>query len=137
MTKTLAEVQKEHILKVMEECGGNLSKAAVVLDINRRTIQRMMSRDRKAGRPWPWPVVALPAAVVESKPAPQVDQGSKSSQSRARIIGRGMCPGCGREPLLTSSLGYNCLIKQRERMRARQRAKAGNPLIVASVVTRG
>lgn len=48
--------------------------------------------------------------------------------SRNRILAIGYCPKCGREILYSTTLGYNCLLKQRERMRIRQRLKRSIPL---------
>lgn len=36
---------------------------------------------------------------------------------------RGLCVGCGKEKLVSTSLGENCLRKQRERMRKKTGAK--------------
>jgi len=41
---TLAEVEKRHILKVLEAVGGNRTKAAKILDIGLRTLQRKLQQ---------------------------------------------------------------------------------------------
>ena len=41
---SLAEAQWEHIQRVLSECGGNISEAARVLDIPRRTLQRKLKK---------------------------------------------------------------------------------------------
>ena len=41
---SLAEAQWEHIQRVLAECGGNISEAARVLDIPRRTLQRKLKK---------------------------------------------------------------------------------------------
>ncbi len=41
---SLAEAQWEHIQRVLGECGGNISEAAHVLDIPRRTLQRKLKK---------------------------------------------------------------------------------------------
>lgn len=41
--KTLAEVEKDYILAVYDECGGNRTKAAQVLDIGIRSLQRRLA----------------------------------------------------------------------------------------------
>jgi len=41
---SLAEAEWEHIHRVLEDCGGNLSEAARLLDIPRRTLQRKLKR---------------------------------------------------------------------------------------------
>jgi len=56
--RTLAEVEKRHILRVLEEVGGNHAKAAEILGIDRRTLYRKL---QKYGVP-------LSSAVRESRP---------------------------------------------------------------------
>ncbi len=41
---SLAEAQWEHIQRVLAECNGNISEAARVLDIPRRTLQRKLKK---------------------------------------------------------------------------------------------
>ena len=41
---SLAETQWEHIQRVLGECNGNISEAARVLDIPRRTLQRKLKK---------------------------------------------------------------------------------------------
>lgn len=43
-TPSLARVEWEHIERVLRECGGNISKAARVLGIHRRTLQYKLSK---------------------------------------------------------------------------------------------
>lgn len=48
---TLATVERMHIYRVMEACGGNLSAASQILDIHRRSLQRKLrAYERKAAR---------------------------------------------------------------------------------------
>jgi two-component system response regulator HydG len=42
--KSLDEIEKAHILRVLEECGGNQSRAADVLDIDRVTLHHKLKR---------------------------------------------------------------------------------------------
>ena len=39
---TLAEAQRSHIARVLEACGGNKTRAALVLGIDRRTLYRKL-----------------------------------------------------------------------------------------------
>ena len=41
---TLARVEWEHINRVLSDCGGNISKAARVLGIHRRSLQRKLQK---------------------------------------------------------------------------------------------
>ncbi len=41
---TLEEVDRRHILHVVEMCGGNRTNAAQVLDIDRKTLYRKLLR---------------------------------------------------------------------------------------------
>ncbi len=43
-TPTLARVEWEHINRVLADCGGNVSKAARILGIHRRSLQRKLSK---------------------------------------------------------------------------------------------
>jgi len=43
-TPTLARVEWEHINRVLSDCGGNVSQAARVLGIHRRSLQRKLSK---------------------------------------------------------------------------------------------
>ncbi|MGH9139921.1 MAG: response regulator transcription factor, partial [Vicinamibacterales bacterium] len=42
---SLARVEWEHIQRVLADCGGNLSLAARLLGIHRRSLQRKLSKD--------------------------------------------------------------------------------------------
>ena len=42
---SLARVEREHIQRVMADCGGNLSQAARALGSHRRSLQRKLSKD--------------------------------------------------------------------------------------------
>jgi two-component system, response regulator RegA len=42
---TLARVEWEHIQRVLADCDGNLSQAARLLGIHRRSLQRKLSKD--------------------------------------------------------------------------------------------
>jgi DNA-binding NtrC family response regulator len=42
--KKLEEIERAHILRVLEECGGNQSHAAEVLDIDRVTLYHKLKR---------------------------------------------------------------------------------------------
>ncbi len=42
--KSLDEIERAHILQVLEECGGNQSRAAEVLDIDRVTLHHKLKR---------------------------------------------------------------------------------------------
>ena len=54
--KTLDDIERAHILRVMEECGGNQTRAAEVLDIDRVTLHNKLKK-------YGW----TKTAVVESK----------------------------------------------------------------------
>lgn len=41
---SLARVEWEHIQRVLEECGGNISQAAKLLGLHRRSLQRKLSK---------------------------------------------------------------------------------------------
>jgi two-component system response regulator RegA len=41
---SLAQAQWEHIQRVLSECGGNISEAAQMLQIPRRTLQRKLKK---------------------------------------------------------------------------------------------
>jgi DNA-binding NtrC family response regulator len=45
---TLAEVERVHILRVLEACGGNRTRAAEVLDISIRTLRNKLHEYRAA-----------------------------------------------------------------------------------------
>ena len=42
--KSLEEMEKAHIIKVLEETGGNQSKAADILGINRKTLYKKIHK---------------------------------------------------------------------------------------------
>jgi two-component system response regulator HydG len=42
--KTLDEMEKTHILRVLDECGGNQTRAAEVLDIDRVTLHHKLKK---------------------------------------------------------------------------------------------
>ena len=42
--RSLDDVERAHILRVLEECGGNQSRAAEVLDIDRVTLHHKLKR---------------------------------------------------------------------------------------------
>jgi two-component system, NtrC family, response regulator HydG len=42
--KTLEEIEKAHILRVLEECAGNQTRAAEVLDIDRVTLHNKLKK---------------------------------------------------------------------------------------------
>jgi len=42
--KSLDEIERAHILRILEECGGNQSRAADVLDIDRVTLHHKLKR---------------------------------------------------------------------------------------------
>ena len=42
--KSLDEMEKAHILRVLEECGGNQTRAAEILDIDRVTLHHKLKR---------------------------------------------------------------------------------------------
>ncbi|HEV8551507.1 MAG TPA: helix-turn-helix domain-containing protein [Polyangiaceae bacterium] len=43
-TPSLARVEREHIERVLSECGGNVSRAARVLGMHRRTLQYKLAK---------------------------------------------------------------------------------------------
>ena len=43
-SRRLARVEWEHINRVLADCGGNVSEAARVLGIHRRSLQRKLAR---------------------------------------------------------------------------------------------
>jgi two-component system, response regulator RegA len=44
-TPSLARVEWEHIQRVLQDCDGNVSQAARVLGIHRRSLQRKLAKD--------------------------------------------------------------------------------------------
>lgn len=44
MTITLEECERQHIMNVLEQCGGNISEAARRLGLYRSTLQRKLRR---------------------------------------------------------------------------------------------
>jgi two-component system response regulator HydG len=42
--KSLDDIERAHILRILEECGGNQSRAADVLDIDRVTLHHKLKR---------------------------------------------------------------------------------------------
>ena len=49
MTVTLEELERTHVLRVLEEVGGNMSSAARLLGVDRRTIYRKIASYEKKG----------------------------------------------------------------------------------------
>jgi DNA-binding NtrC family response regulator len=49
-TRSLLEMEQEHILRILEECAWNVTKAAGVLDINRVTLHKKIKRYNLKGR---------------------------------------------------------------------------------------
>ena len=43
-TTSLADVEREHIERVLVECAGNISQAARVLGLHRRSLQRKLAK---------------------------------------------------------------------------------------------
>ena len=43
-SKSLDEIERIHILRVLDECGGNQSRAADILDIDRVTLHHKLKR---------------------------------------------------------------------------------------------
>jgi two-component system response regulator HydG len=43
-SRTLDDVERAHILRVLEECGGNKTRAASILDIDRVTLHNKLKR---------------------------------------------------------------------------------------------
>ena len=43
-SKTLEDMERAHILRVVQECGGNQSHAAVILDIDRVTLYHKLKK---------------------------------------------------------------------------------------------
>jgi two-component system response regulator RegA len=44
VTPSLARVEWEHISRVLADCGGNVSQAARMLGLHRRSLQRKLAR---------------------------------------------------------------------------------------------
>lgn len=44
LSRTLADIEKEHVLRVVAACSGNLAAAARVLGIDRSTLVRKLRR---------------------------------------------------------------------------------------------
>ncbi len=44
LARTLAEIEKEHVMRVVEACSGNLAAASRVLGIDRSTLVRKLRR---------------------------------------------------------------------------------------------
>ena len=42
---TLAEIEREHINKVLKDCNGNITKTAKILGMHRRSLQRKLERN--------------------------------------------------------------------------------------------
>ncbi|MBZ5646835.1 MAG: sigma-54 dependent transcriptional regulator [Acidobacteriia bacterium] len=57
--KTLEDIERLHILHVLEECGGNQTRAAEVLDIDRVTLYNKLKR-------YGWKRNSVPAAAINS-----------------------------------------------------------------------
>jgi two-component system response regulator FlrC len=47
--RTLAEIEREHILDTLTYCGGNRTYAAIILDISVRGLRNKLSRYSRAG----------------------------------------------------------------------------------------
>ena len=43
-SRTLKDIEKEHIINVLEETGGNQSKASEILGINRKTLYKKIHK---------------------------------------------------------------------------------------------
>jgi two-component system response regulator RegA len=41
---SLAQVEAEYVQRVLDQCGGNVSRSAKVLGVNRRSLQRRMKK---------------------------------------------------------------------------------------------
>jgi two-component system response regulator RegA len=41
---SLARIEWEHISRVLQECGGNITQAAKLLGLHRRSLQRKLSK---------------------------------------------------------------------------------------------
>ncbi len=50
---TLDEISKRHIKAVLKSCGGNISKAARILGIDRKTLRRKLGKAEPDGEPGP------------------------------------------------------------------------------------
>ena len=44
LARTLAEIEREHVMRVVEACAGNLAAASRVLGIDRSTLVRKLRR---------------------------------------------------------------------------------------------
>ena len=44
VARTLEEVEREHVLAVLEACGGKIRDAADILGVDRKTISRWLRR---------------------------------------------------------------------------------------------
>ena len=51
---SLARVEWEHIQRVLTDCGGNVSQAAKLLGLHRRSLQRKLSKVPPANLKWFW-----------------------------------------------------------------------------------
>jgi DNA-binding NtrC family response regulator len=49
-TRTLEELERQHILRVLEETGGNRERAAIILGISARTLYRKLREYEEAGK---------------------------------------------------------------------------------------
>ena len=62
-SSTLAELEKQHIFRVLEECDGNRTHAAKVLDISIRTLRNKLNEYQGKGKD---DGADLPEEAVES-----------------------------------------------------------------------
>lgn len=69
---TLKSNEHNHIVRIMDECKGNISEAARRLGIHRRSLQRKLVRMGYKGAPEAAPLPKVEAAVVVV-PAPAVE----------------------------------------------------------------
>jgi DNA-binding NtrC family response regulator len=74
----LAEVEKNHILRILESCKGNRTQAAEVLEISIRTLRNKLNEYREAGE-----APAPPPAPVPPSPAAR-KRGNRGSREAAR-----------------------------------------------------
>jgi DNA-binding NtrC family response regulator len=68
MGPTLADVERKHILKILEICGGNRTRAASMLDISVRCLRNKLREYRNAGLNVPVSSGGWSAPYVNGKP---------------------------------------------------------------------